>query len=253
MPKTDRAILRAEARRIIERRRARNFIRQFYPDDGPLRRELYPKHLEFFAAGAWAMQRAFIAANRTGKTTAAGCEMAYHLTGQYPHWWVGRRFAKPVDAWAAGEDIKSVRSSVQQTLFGKIGEWGTGLIPGDSIIGTPSTGRGVADTIDTARIRHITGGASSITLKTYEQGRQSFQAAKISVGWCDEEPPQPVYSEFRTRLMSTVPGEQNGIMMCTFTPLLGVSEVVEYFLGDEWAPPAAELDDTEDEKPVAYV
>ncbi len=41
--------------------------------------------------------------------------------------------------------------------------------------------------------------------------------------------------------------------MCTFTPLLGVSEVVEYFLGDEWAPPAAELDDTEDEKPVAYV
>ena len=124
-----------------------------------------------------------------------------------------------------------------------------GLIPGDNIVGQPSTGRGVADTIDTARIRHKSGGVSSLTLKTYEQGRESFQAAKIDIGWCDEEPPQAVYSEFLTRLMSTVPGEPNGVMMCTFTPLLGVSEVVQYFLGNDWAPPVDEIDDREDMKP----
>lgn len=237
----------------IQRRKrysdGRRRLWSYYPDAGPLRRELYPRHLDFFANGSWAMQRAFIAANRTGKTTAAGYELACHLTGEYPAWWVGRRFGRAVHAWAAGVDIKAVRGSLQEILFGKSDELGTGLIPGDSIVGTPTTGRGVADTIDTARIRHKSGGTSSLTLKTYEQGRESFQAAKIDIGWCDEEPPQPVYSEFLTRLMSTVPGEPNGIMMCTFTPLLGVSEVVQYFLGDDWAPPVDEVDDREDVKP----
>ena len=33
------------------RRASENRIDSYYPDDGPLRRELYPKHLEFFRAG----------------------------------------------------------------------------------------------------------------------------------------------------------------------------------------------------------
>ena len=35
----------------LERRKARQRITTFYPDHGTLRRELYPKHLEFFRAG----------------------------------------------------------------------------------------------------------------------------------------------------------------------------------------------------------
>ncbi len=249
LPSAERLL--AELEHDIDRTESRRRLFALYPDAGPLRRELYPRHLEFFAAGAEHMQRAFIAANRTGKTTAAGYELACHLTGAYPVWWQGRRYARPCVAWAAGEDIKSVRGSVQEILFGVPGEWGTGLIPGDSIVGTPTTGRGVADTIDQAVVMHASGGNSRLTLKTYEQGREAFQAAKIDIGWCDEEPPQDVYTEFLTRLMSTVPGEPNGIMMCTFTPLLGISEVVQYFLGDEWTPPAAELDDVEDVRPEA--
>ncbi len=247
-PKAREPILDA-IRRAHARHESRRRIFALYPDAGPLRRELYPRHLEFFAAGAEHMQRAFIAANRTGKTTAAGYELVCHLTGQYPVWWQGRHYARPCVAWAAGVDIKSVRETVQATLFGPPGEWGTGLIPGDSIVGDPSTGRGVADTIDQAIVRHASGGSSRLTLKTYEQKREAFQGAKIDVGWCDEEPDQPVYSEFLTRLMSTVPGEPNGVMMCTFTPLKGVSEVVQYFLGDDWTPPVAELDDVEDVRP----
>jgi hypothetical protein len=47
---------------------AENRLLLVYPDDGPLRRELYPKHAEFFAAGAAHDERAFIGGNRTGKS-----------------------------------------------------------------------------------------------------------------------------------------------------------------------------------------
>ena len=61
--------LAAEAARIVaelERRKASKFA-TFFPDSGPLRRELYPKHVEFFAAGATYKNRLFMAANRVGK------------------------------------------------------------------------------------------------------------------------------------------------------------------------------------------
>lgn len=223
--------------RNIERDVARNRLRQFYPDAGDLRRELYPRHLDFFAAGEAHDERAFIAANRTGKTTCAGYEMALHLTGRYPAWWIGRRFARPVAAWAAGEDAKSIRESLQLILFGPLESIGTGMIPGDDIIGKPAMARGNVDIIDSCSVKHLSGGASRIVLKSYEQGRESFQAAKVDVGWCDEEPPKVIYTEFLTRLMSTVPGERNGTMMATFTPLRGMSEVVMDFLGDDWRRP----------------
>src|SRR6267142_7227349 len=72
-----------------------NRIDTFYPEAGPLRRELYPRHLEFFAAGAMHRERMFLAANRVGKTEGVGAyETTLHLTGRYPAWWQGRRFDK---------------------------------------------------------------------------------------------------------------------------------------------------------------
>ena len=196
--------------------------------------------MEFFAAGLEHMERAFIAANRSGKSTCAGFEGTLHATGRYPEWWAGRRFAGPVTFWAAGEDIRSMRESLQPLLFGPPGAIGTGMIPGDDIVGQPTSGRGVPDSIDSAAVRHVSGGVSRIVLKTYEQGREAFQAAKIQVCWLDEEPPAAIYTEALTRLMATEPGEQNGTMMCTFTPLRGMSDVVMSFLGDDWRRPGAE-------------
>src|SRR6185436_1125721 len=43
-----------------QRRRDTNRIADIYPDEGPLRRELYPKHIAFFKAGATHMERAAI-------------------------------------------------------------------------------------------------------------------------------------------------------------------------------------------------
>jgi len=69
----------------------RDRLAGLYPDDGPLARALYPKHLAFFAAGRAHQERCMMAANRVGKTFAGGYETALHLTGRYPHWWEGRR------------------------------------------------------------------------------------------------------------------------------------------------------------------
>ena len=83
--------------------RATHRIESFYPETGPLRRELYPRHMEFFAAGARHNERLFLGGNRVGKSEGVGAfECVLHLTGKYPAWWRGRRFSHPVAVWAAG-------------------------------------------------------------------------------------------------------------------------------------------------------
>jgi phage terminase large subunit-like protein len=224
-----RALLRRRVDASIARHDAYRCFANRYPDHGPLRRELYAKHVEFFAAGRDHLERALIGANRCGKSTCAAYEVVAHMTGKYPEWWPGRRFERPVVCWVAGVDGKSVRETVQIALFGEEGRRGTGMLPGDAIISTTRRS-GVSGAYDTALIRHVSGDASRLVFKSYDQGRESFQGSKIDLGWADEEPPADVYSEFLTRLMSTVPGEQSGLMLATFTPLLGLSQVVLGFL-----------------------
>jgi hypothetical protein len=101
------ALLQETERAVLENR-----ISTFYPDEGPLRRELYPKHMAFFAAGREYQERAMVAANRIGKTMGVGAyETALHLTGAYPHWWVGHRFTGPIEVWAAGDTSERDRRS----------------------------------------------------------------------------------------------------------------------------------------------
>jgi hypothetical protein len=57
-----------------ERSRRRAAFVTLFPDSGPLGREYYPKHLEFFAVGAQYKERLFMAANRVGKTVAGAFE-----------------------------------------------------------------------------------------------------------------------------------------------------------------------------------
>ena len=60
-------VQRLEAQKLIEewskRKRQRKFFK-LYPETGPHRRELYPKHTEFMSAGRESRERCFMAANR---------------------------------------------------------------------------------------------------------------------------------------------------------------------------------------------
>lgn len=204
----------------------------YYPEEGPLRRELYTKHMEFFRAGADFRERCFMAANRIGKSEGAGgYETALHLTGLYPDWWEGRRFIEPVKFWAAGKTNETTRDIVQAKLLGAIAYDGnrkavdgTGLIPGRHI-GAITWKQGVADFIDTVKIRHVSGGWSVLGLKSYQQGRGAFEGTEQDGIWLDEEPPMDIYGECLIRTATT-----DGLVYTTFTPLEGMTEMAMSFL-----------------------
>ena len=209
-----------------ERWHETNKLANLYPETGPLRRELYTKHLEFFAAGADHRERCMMAANRVGKTWGVGgYETALHLTGRYPDWWEGQRFDHPIEAWVAGDTSETTRDIVQAALVGPIGNLGTGLIPLEDIIGEPTKRSGVSGAMDTARVRHASGGHSLVGFKSYDQGRKKFQGTAKHLICLDEEPPMDVYTECLTRTMTV-----QGLVLCTFTPLEGATEVALMFL-----------------------
>ena len=168
-----------------------------------------------------------MAANRVGKSEAGAYELTCHLTGLYPAWWEGRRFEQPVECWAVGTNSQTTRDIVQAKLLGSVQMPGTGMVPGHLISSTISS-RGLPGALEGAVIRHVSGGNSLLGLKTYEQGRQSFEGTSKDVIWCDEEPPASCYTEMLYRTVTT-----KGIVMVTFTPLQGMSDVVKGFLEPE--------------------
>lgn len=209
-------------------RRSRNKLATYFPETGPLRRELYEKHLAFFRAGAVHRERLFMAGNRVGKTETGCYEDTLHLTGLYPDWWEGRRFTTPIEAWVACETKALTRDVLQAKLMGPWGAFGTGLIPFDCIIDW--TRSGLADALDTVYVRYATGGTSVLGFKSYAEGRANFQGTAKHIIHFDEEPEESTYTEANLRTM-IVPGtDQGGLMLVTFTPLSGFTKVVESFL-----------------------
>ena len=215
-----------------EHRKQTNKISDYFPDNSDIEngvygREMYKKTLEFFKAGKKYRQRAIIAANRTGKTVSSLLELTFHATGIYPKWWEGRRFERPILAWCASINNESTRDILQAKLLGSKLNAGTGLIPEHCLAEKAFTSRaGIPDAVQDIFIKHITGGTSKISLKSYEQGRAAFQGTEIDVVCLDEEPKDPgIYTECLTRTMTT-----KGIMICTFTPLSGLSDTVRSFI-----------------------
>lgn len=210
------------------KRIAENKIDMYYPDEGPLRRELYPKHMEFFAAGLTYRERCARCANRIGKSEGmGGYETALHLTGEYPVWWPGRKFIDPVSWWAVGKTNETTRDIVQKKLMGPMGGIGTGLIRARCIEGWTRKA-GVHDLMDTVQIKHSSGGLSVLGFKSYQQGRESFEGTELDGIWDDEEPPEDIYGEQLIRTATT-----NGMLLLTFTPLGGMSKVVMSFMPQE--------------------
>lgn len=211
---------------------------RLFPDEGALRRELYPRHLEHFKAGRIYRERCFMAGNRVGKTVAGAYELRCHLTGFYPEWWEGRVFRRPIRAWVAGDTNETTRDILQLELVGEVGWDGNrkiatgahGMIAPE-FLGQASWKRGVENLIDTIPIKHKSGGWSKLSFKSYDQGRKVFQGTAKEVIWLDEEAPEDVYGECLVRTATT-----RGIVITTFTPLLGISQVVQSFLPKDYVP-----------------
>jgi phage terminase large subunit-like protein len=220
-----RLLLQKRLSSEIKRRRDTNQLRDYQP---------YPKQREFHRLGKEHHERLFMAGNQLGKTKAGGAEWAMHLSGRYPDWWDGQTFEKPVILWASGVTGESTRDNPQRVLIGnppKEEEWGTGLIPKEALIDYDRA-MGVPNLLDNYVVRwggggDVQAGESIVYFKAYEKGREKWQGPTIDGVWFDEEPPLDIYTEGLTR---TNNGQRKQFSMITFTPLLGMSDVVSLFL-----------------------
>jgi phage terminase large subunit-like protein len=210
-----------ELMRIRDIRAKRNRLAVYAP---------YAKQVDFHNAGSSFRERLFMAGNQLGKTWAGAFETAMHLTGRYPDWWNGTRFPYAIRSMVGSESAELTRKGVQRLLLGPPevrDEWGTGAIPYDCIRDT-SMKQGVPDAVSSIVVRHECGEDSVIQFNSYDQGRTKWQADTVNWVWFDEEPPLGVYSEGLTRTQAV-----GGQVCVTFTPLLGMSDVVKRYLIDK--------------------
>ena len=208
-----------------------------FPATGPLRRELYPKHMEFIAAGRHAVERCFFGGNRVAKTWTCGYEFAAHVTGRYPDWWFGHRFNEPVMALAAGKTNETTFNVIQKNLFGIVKKSGQsrnyvsggGIMPLDAIDADSIVWRttSIATLIQQIHVRYKDSKdeLSTVTLASYEQKRRAFEGFERHVVWLDEEVPSDIYEECLIRTATVF-----GRIMLSFTPLDGVTDVVLSFV-----------------------
>lgn len=217
----------------LEKKKRTRKVDFYLPDTGPYRRELYPKHVAFLNRTADCRESIFIAGNRTGKTMAGSAFITFITTGEYPHWYKGRKWTRPVSVWVVGKDGKTVRDILQKELLGPKGAFGSGMIP-KARIKRVTTKPGVPDAIESIYVESVYGGDSVIQFKSYDQGFDAFVGTHMDAVWFDEEVPEDIYSEclMRTSRVNKFDPESEGQIIFTFTPDHGITPLVETFFQD---------------------
>ncbi len=178
----------------------------------------------------------------THNTEVGAFESTAHLTGEYPDWWAGRKFEHPIEAIAAGKTNETTRDIIQSRLFGPVKKGlhsrnllpGTGMVPASRIVHESAMWRtGISGTLNQINIRWKDSELewSTLNLKAYQQGRGSFEGLNKNFIWLDEEPHEEIYGECLIRT-----GTVDGIMLLTFTPLEGFTDVVLRFMPAEMRP-----------------
>lgn len=226
--------LEAIERHESTHRLARLYARPWEP--GVAHTGPYPWQVRFHEAGASHIERASICANQVGKSWAASAEVSIHATGLYPSWWRGRRLSQPNSWWVCEPTNLFCRDIAQRLILGGTESSngsrepdGTGWVPKELIGDFGYRQCGVPNVIDSVRVRHATGGWSSIQFKSYEQGPMMFEGATLNGGvWMDEEPEGQdaisIFGSCRTRIVV-----EDGMLLFTRTPLFGFSEIIQHF------------------------
>ncbi len=176
-------------------------------------------------------RRGILAANRIGKTVSTCYETAMHLTGQYPAWWTGHRFTKPITCMVAGEGWSQVALVLQNELLGapdvkQSDNLGTGAVPRSAI--HRDTMRSDGANCIGVEIAHVSGGKSYLLFANYTQEVRQLQGFKLDLAVFDEQPPDDFFSEIVTRTATT-----QGMILCSFTPLKGLNGLVSKFWNKE--------------------
>ena len=195
----------------------------------------YPWQDDYFKAGHDNPQRMMIAANRVGKTACGTYELACHLTGLYPDDWPGIKFDFPTNCWALGVSGEQIRDVLQNHIFGKyINNGGvkydsTGWIP-DDLVDSVVSYLGVGRLAKDITVKHISGGKSLLSFKSYSQGQHILMGNEIDFILIDEEPEDPeIYPQCLVRTLTGNDGK-GGYVSLAMTPENGVTELVGQFM-----------------------
>lgn len=209
-----------------------NYADAVFPDEGPYARDKYKKHIQFIKATKDHSFCLFGAGNQIGKTMSASYFIRTVATGKYPDWWEGRRWERPVSITIASVTPAQIRKAIQQKLFGRFSDLGTGMLSRDDLT-DPISGElmkwnmpGTSNTIGTAEVNHVSGGKSVIEVLTYQQGRDVFQGNTSDIVLFDEEPDH--YSLYSEAVRSIL--RNDGLFLLTFTPLKGITPLLMNFL-----------------------
>lgn len=187
------------------------FFKSYKPND---------KQLAFHATGLVAKERAFFAGNRCGKTLCTSAEWCMHLTGNYPDWWNGYRYDRPINIWVAGVTNAETAQSLKTYYIGDVGK--EGFIHSSLIVKQDRQKH-------LYYIQHSSGGISKLRFKSYEQRGGAWQAETLDGIHLDEEPPSEIYSEAITRTVSTSP-THHGMVTASLTPLSGVTHFMLQYM-----------------------
>lgn len=191
----------------------------------------YPWQKEFYAAGKDNKQRLVMAGNRVGKTDGTIFEGAAHALGRYPDWWEGHKFNFAPVIWCCGVSGEQMRDVLQKKLFGTMtgrGEFTGGLIKPSEVVevvrdqGTPRLGKDI-------RVRHRSGGTTTISFKSYTQGTDPLMGSNVDVAIVDEQPPDSAYTQILTRTTLGNRG-RGGLMIIGYTPEKGLTKVLQNWM-----------------------
>lgn len=205
----------------------------------------YDWQLEFLNStgedhGAYS-QIALICANRIGKTVSGVVGLSMHLSGDYKPWYEGKKFKKPIRACCLGISGDQIRDVLQRELIGMC-DLGSKIFHGDGYIPLdlldkknfiPSTG--VKGLLKEIKVKHVSGGWSTLIFRSSEQGRAVLQGQSLDVTLQDEESKYnglEVYGEALSRT-ATAQGGKGGISMLTFTPENGMTPLVDMLLNHD--------------------
>ena len=211
----------------------------FFPDSGAFARDLFPKSMEFFEATKHFQNVNIFGSNRSSKSITLAYAAATWALGDYPDWWPGRVFAKPVKIWLCGETGLLVRNNLQRYVMGEKDHEGEhSFIKREDIVGFTYQTRPVG-LCERAVIKSKYGGHSVIEFKSYDQGSVRFASDTIDVGILDEEPGTGIYSEVTTRTATT-----RGLVACGFTSVKGITPLIQTiapeFCGGDAVDPAVD-------------
>lgn len=194
---------------------------------------------KFMEAGSKYRLRFLRAANRIGKSYGTSAEMTYHLTGDYPDWWKGKRITKGgLTYWCIGITLDSVRKVLQKELLGTNDcrikrDIGTGFIPRENIElkqGYITDGARLQE----CKIKHSSGDFN--TLMFYSAENVLALAGQSVAGiWLDEEPLKSIdlYDQCKMRLANALGKGENGFFMFTATPEVGQTPLNDLFEENE--------------------